>query len=170
METSNKLTGEQLNRSISSAVDTPANHLVPLGNDKEQTTLDTCGHGYGTPLANYDPATQSWKMCVDICLWGQRPSLENLPKSGMTQNGVLYQQPEWVRLIDANESLLWPTPTYGKLAGGTGGMQQIEAKYLAGVITTEERRAMRAGNGGKLNPAWIEWLMGFPIGWTDLED
>ena len=23
--------------------------------------------------------------------------------------------------------------------------------------------------GGSLNPAWIEWLMGFPIGWTDLE-
>ena len=24
--------------------------------------------------------------------------------------------------------------------------------------------------GGKLNPMWVEWLMGFPIGWTDLED
>lgn len=22
--------------------------------------------------------------------------------------------------------------------------------------------------GGKLNPMWIEWLMGFPAGWTDL--
>lgn len=22
--------------------------------------------------------------------------------------------------------------------------------------------------GGPLNPAWVEWLMGFPIGWTDL--
>lgn len=64
---------------------------------------------------------------------------------------------------------MWPTPTYGKLAGGTGGMQQIEAKYLAGEISAEERRAMRAGNGGKLNPMWVEWLMGFPTGWTDLE-
>ena len=22
---------------------------------------------------------------------------------------------------------------------------------------------------GRLNPAWVEWLMGFPIGWTDLD-
>jgi DNA (cytosine-5)-methyltransferase 1 len=24
-------------------------------------------------------------------------------------------------------------------------------------------------NGGQLNPTWVEWLMGFPIGHTDLE-
>ena len=24
--------------------------------------------------------------------------------------------------------------------------------------------------GGKLNPTWVEWLMGFPPGWTDLGD
>lgn len=23
--------------------------------------------------------------------------------------------------------------------------------------------------GGRLNPTWVEWLMGFPLGWTDLE-
>ena len=22
--------------------------------------------------------------------------------------------------------------------------------------------------GGQLNPTWVEWLMGFPNGWTDL--
>jgi hypothetical protein len=25
-------------------------------------------------------------------------------------------------------------------------------------------------DGGPLNPAWCEWYMGFPIGWTELED
>jgi DNA (cytosine-5)-methyltransferase 1 len=271
METSNKLTGEQLSLWTSSAADTPANHSAPQENDEAQTTHDTFGLGYETPLAHYDPDSQSWKTLGDISLWGEQPLLENLPKSGMTRSGVLYQQPDWVRPIDAIASSLlhtptatmnqmspsmvsrsgwwptptavtrpmegnvrmyrakieagemteaeaeailgksvweaqgkvpavwptptvddaknvnpktnrfrglvaavnetmWPTPTFGKLAGGTGGMQQIEAKYLAGEITSEERRAMRAGNGGKLNPMWVEWLMGFPIGWTDLED
>jgi hypothetical protein len=65
---------------------------------------------------------------------------------------------------------VFPTPTYGKLGGGSGGMDRIEVLYLEGKISAEERRAMRAGNGGKLNPKWVEWLMGFPLGWTDLED
>jgi hypothetical protein len=45
-----------------------------------------------------------------------------------------------------------------------------KSKVFSGRDYKQERRAMRAGNGGKLNPTWVEWLMGFPTGWTDLED
>jgi hypothetical protein len=24
-------------------------------------------------------------------------------------------------------------------------------------------------DGGSLNPTWVEWLMGWPLGWTDLK-
>ena len=34
----------------------------------------------------------------------------------------------------------------------------------------EEDLARRTELSGKLNPTWVEWLMGFPLGWTDLED
>jgi DNA (cytosine-5)-methyltransferase 1 len=37
---------------------------------------------------------------------------------------------------------------------------------------TEMRRkspTLNALHGGQLNPTWVEWLMGFPLGWTDLE-
>ena len=27
---------------------------------------------------------------------------------------------------------------------------------------------LAAGNGGQLNPDWVEWLMGFPPGWTEV--
>ena len=64
---------------------------------------------------------------------------------------------------------LYPTPTTGAgLCGGTGNYQQLKAKEAAGEITPEERRSMAAGNGGQLNPDWVEWLMGFPVGWTSL--
>ena len=29
--------------------------------------------------------------------------------------------------------------------------------------------ASESGNGGSLNPRWVEWLMGWPIGWVSLE-
>jgi hypothetical protein len=35
----------------------------------------------------------------------------------------------------------------------------------------QQRRHMPQLNcvvGGKLSPLWTEWLMGFPVGWTDL--
>lgn len=29
-------------------------------------------------------------------------------------------------------------------------------------------RARKYPLAGQLNPTWVEWLMGFPIGWTEL--
>jgi hypothetical protein len=99
METSKTLTGQASQDLTLFAVDTPVSHSQWQENEKEQTTQDTYGHGLEQPLASYDHATQSWKMSEDISLWEDYRSLENLPKSGMTRNGVLFLQPEWVRPI-----------------------------------------------------------------------
>ena len=32
----------------------------------------------------------------------------------------------------------------------------------------ENHRSLRTDVAGQLNPTWVEWLMGFPPGWTDL--
>ena len=45
-------------------------------------------------------------------------------------------------------------------------MKALEAE---GIVTTEERKQMTAGNGGQLNPTWTEWLMGWPLEWTALK-
>lgn len=69
----------------------------------------------------------------------------------------------------ANAVKLFPTPTTGAgLCGGTGNYQQLQALEASGQITPEERRSMTAGNGGQLNPDWVEWLMGYPIGWSEV--
>jgi hypothetical protein len=51
------------------------------------------------------------------------------------------------------------------MCGGTGNWEQLKEKCKG----IEEARAMGAGNGGKLNPDWVEALMGFPQGWTDID-
>jgi hypothetical protein len=43
-------------------------------------------------------------------------------------------------------------------------MQRLKEQ---GAITEEERKNLVSGSGGKSNPALMEWLMGFPIGWTE---
>jgi hypothetical protein len=37
-------------------------------------------------------------------------------------------------------------------------------------VRLPEQVSREEGNSGALNPPWVEWLMGFPLGWTDLED
>src|SRR5574337_42411 len=60
--------------------------------------------------------------------------------------------------------VMYPTPVAsGKLNGGTRDFQKLQSLANAGEITEAERRSMSAGNGGQLNPQWVEWLMGFPI-------
>jgi hypothetical protein len=58
----------------------------------------------------------------------------------------------------------WLTPSANEDAAGTvnGQMQKM--------LTHQAKESDPAGTaaGGQLNPTWVEWLMGFPLGWTDL--
>lgn len=64
---------------------------------------------------------------------------------------------------------MWPIPTTGAgMCGGTGNFQQLKRLKERGVISENERRNMSQGNGGQLNPYWVEWLMGFPVEWTEI--
>jgi hypothetical protein len=53
---------------------------------------------------------------------------------------------------------MWPTPT-GQDAEKNAGPSQFNRNSLP----------LNAEVGGSLNPNWVEWLMGFPVGWTDLD-
>ena len=51
----------------------------------------------------------------------------------------------------------WPTPTKSDGCGGPGCSGREGGENL------------RTAAGGQLNPTWVEWLMGWPLGWTDLQ-
>ncbi len=61
---------------------------------------------------------------------------------------------------------IYPTTKTNGFCGGSGAAEKVRANEY---LTDEEKRLMLAGNGGQLNPDWVEWLMGWPIGWTDLK-
>jgi hypothetical protein len=90
---------------------------------------------------------------------------ETWPRWGMMRDGECWERtiPE----LPTNEIGfgLWPTPTCHN---------SKEAGYPS-EFTRNTPTLTSQAHGGKpiqlmsLNPIWVEWLMGWPIGWTDLK-
>lgn len=84
---------------------------------------------------------------------------------------------------------LWPTPCarddHGPRTGHTKGGSDLPSAARTWA-TPKANDAMQPGatpgksdarqplttqvGGGRLNPTWVEWLMGFPLGWTLVDD
>jgi len=58
----------------------------------------------------------------------------------------------------------WPTPTVNDSKNCTLPPSQVKHDNIPGALLRDGEKA-----GGALNPTWVEWLMGWPLGWTDLK-
>jgi len=118
---------------------------------------------------------------------------KNLTAWGMMQDGVCWGLGTSARLIDEIGCGYLPIPTasnYGSNQGGAQGrtgekrlsLQSMARKNMWPTPTAHNAKecnapaesnrntpTLAAQVGGKLNPDWVEWLMGWPIGWTDLK-
>ena len=78
---------------------------------------------------------------------------------------------------------LWPTPkgsaaNYGRpRENDRGDLQAAVMRWPTPVASdagtdrgSSAGWGLRNAVGGLLNPPWVEWLMGYPAGWTDCED
>ena len=84
--------------------------------------------------------------------------------------------------VDFIEKRAWPTPTVGD-SKSSGSRNTSTSKANEGMSLTDATRGdggmgrlgginsspLKARVGGKLNPDWVEWLMGWPVGWTSLD-
>jgi hypothetical protein len=59
----------------------------------------------------------------------------------------------------------WPTPRSCSAMAATITDKGDRFPNLETVMARMDKTTI----GGKLNPMWVEWLMGWPIGWTDLK-
>ena len=85
---------------------------------------------------------------------------------GPSQKGgkILDEEVKIAEGVRARGEKLLPTPTCNDAKNSTLPPSQEKRDGMAGYL-------MRNGesSGGQLNPDWVEWLMGWPIGWTSLE-
>ena len=173
------------------AEDFPVKTSVEQAQERVCTGKDLdFGSSSHASFARLDLATLSWRT-YQCCAQGDSELYSKTwPRSGTMQSGTAYRHRSSTRLTRGTGSLLWPTPTTSPGRPCEGNVRMLRKQVLAGNLLAEDAAAMLDGKDpfsaqgnypahsklkcdkvtpGKTNPAWIEWLMGFPIGWTDID-
>ncbi len=188
-----------VSKSASSPVGSLANLIPLQESVRRLLTIVTCGPNLPVSFARFARDGSSQRMFPAFCTPSLDGSLVAFsgtwPTWGIARDGACGELPTLERCTAGSESLSWPTPrtsdTNGAGLHGDGGMDlrtavtmwptptancidmdTMERSRTAGYV----RKAMKeAGQpyqtkvSGVLNPTWVEWLMGFPLGWTALE-
>jgi hypothetical protein len=76
-------------------------------------------------------------------------------------NGVTLRPPRM-------KKWMWPTPRQRDYKDSGNPKNWKESNF--GDKTLRKAVADYEPTTGSLNPMWVEWLMGYPVGWTDLKD
>ena len=86
-------------------------------------------------------------------------------RAGRTSHSTLREQ-----VVYPPPKVMWPTPaaTDYKGSGKTGTLRD-RLDYATERGATKTRVYGEPATTGQLNPNWVEWLMGWPVGWSDLK-
>lgn len=90
------------------------------------------------------------------------------PKSKEFYEHCLRTGQSTVTLVDEvrhNPGKMWPTPTANDAQNSSLPPSAKDWDSVPGAIMREGHTAQE----GQLNPEWVEMLMNFPRGWTDME-
>ena len=142
----------------------------PRPGSKEARTMTVtsglkCLESYG----NSSPLGCLVRTCLGSSIWHSTRCFLTWKRKDTKLKHSLFQLAVSMPRTEETESLFWPTPSTGAgLCGGTGNFKTLQAMARRGLITEEERRNFSQGNGGKTNPALLEWLMGYEQLFTQL--
>jgi hypothetical protein len=92
------------------------------------------------------------------------PTASEAEKAGLFKKGQMGNS----LVTKAKRGELFPTPTARE--PNDVGLNLDRGRYSNDTLTRKVSNQEGLENGGRLNPQWVEWLMGWPIGWTDSED
>jgi len=115
-------------------------------------------------FARYDPNGSSWKTRQCSLLGDSDQFSETWPRWGLMLDGELLEQTPLVQTTKESASGLWLTPKATDT--GRGEKSETFVKRM-GDRGAHCFQSLPAQVGGKLNPEWLEWLMGWPTGWTE---
>ena len=149
-----------------------ASHLVQQESGSEKMTPDTCGHISGDTLNQLDLFNASLKTSKDISRLDSPLSSAIWKKMVISQRGDYSQREKSALHKGESVSISWPTPAARDYKGANGyesTVQKIADGKRAQLGQLPNAVMIENGGPGHLNPEWVEWLMGVPTGWTELD-
>jgi len=149
--------------------DSPASPSPLPGSKAAQRMTVTSGRKCSALSGRSDPVGCLVRMCLGSSIWRSTRCFLTWTVKATPRRRLLFRLQASTPRTEETGSLLWPSPTTGAaLCGGTGNFQTLKRMAERGMITEEERRQLSQGNGGKTNPEWAEWLMGYEAQFTKL--
>ena len=124
--------------------------------DSMENDQDSGGKWHAS-FAKYNPDTHSLRTHQCSLFEDSTEYCVTLPRWGSMRTGECWEQQMLEQNTNATESGLWATPTTPSGGGNCGGSGAYKNALKNGTHIPHS-----------INPNLYEWLMGFPIGWTDL--
>ena len=161
-------------------------------------TEAVCGEKCRASFTKYNPDSFSWKTHQCSLLGDLDEFSETWPQWGLMRNGECWEQRTLGQIIRGTESGLleqtWPTPRSCSAMAATitpksawnekrnPNLETIVGQRMFQTPTAHNAKECNSPSeknrntptlathaGGKLNPMWVEWLMGWPLAWTGLK-
>lgn len=158
-------------RRISSPPGSRASRTASTADNRPTRTNATSGNQQRSASARYSRRSRSWKTSQRSLL-DSGESSPDWTKSGLMRSGRAFLQgrsmPPTVEIAGGvwPSTGRWPTPrksTYKGVGplGSKSHRHRLDRSYLDATVQEHEQAT------GKLNPRFLEWMMGWPIGWTE---
>lgn len=168
--------------------DSPASRLVLPGSDEAQKMTVTSGQKCLELYKNSSPVGLLAKMLLGSSTWRSTRCYLTWKVSATPAKRLLFRLAPSMPRTGVTGVQSWPTPTASdtftwalestqqkpvsrhsvKLSDAVRMWSTPTAADATGSSGGNMHSSLRNDAGGQLNPTWAEWLMGFPIGWTEL--
>ena len=164
--TSGTSTDDNFRAATSSQADFLASLSALPGSDEARQMTVRSGRRCSALLAKLDPLGCLAKTFLESSRWNSTTCFLTWKESATPRGRLLFRLVPSMPDTDETDCGLseetWPSPKARDWKDGCSEACQ-EWSDLG-------KQVGQSALTGSLNPMWVEWLMGYPIGWTDLKD
>jgi hypothetical protein len=141
----------------------PAKTYQHAGTDQASTAKSQdFGEKCSESLVRYNLTTSSWRIPLSLFDMDLPWFSVNLPNWGTMRDGAVWEHPTAAETTTGKEPGYWPTPVASDWHGAAHKSPKLNVRLNHFCFSISRRDLEHS-------MTFREWLMGWPIGWTDLQ-